>query len=83
MDIFGLKFLLEQTAQEKQLTILYVSLFVIVIGMLVLDMLAQARWTRSTDVQKKGINPVHVLLLVILVVALVALILLVISSRSN
>ena len=70
----AMNFLLEQTQQEKKLTVLYVSLFVIVMGMLVIDALAMQKWTPK---------PVHILLMVILAVALVALILLISTSYAK
>ncbi|MBQ8468295.1 MAG: hypothetical protein IJ542_00895 [Clostridia bacterium] len=74
MNFNSMLYLLEQTAQEKQLTILYVSLFVLVIGMLVLDSLAMNKW---------GSKKVKILLFVILAVVLVALILLVVTKFAR
>ena len=74
MNFNSMIYLLEQTAQEKQLTILYVSLFVLVIGMLVLDSLAMNKW---------GSKKVKILLFVILAVVLVALILLVVTKFAR
>jgi len=74
MNLHLITYLLEQTAQEKQLTILYVSLFVVVMGMLVIDALAMQKWTPK---------PIHILLMVILAIALVALILLISTSYAK
>ena len=74
MNLLLINFLLEQTQQEKQLTILYVSLFVVVMGMLVIDALAMQKWTPK---------PIHILLMVILAIALVALILLISTSYAK
>ena len=74
MNFANIMFLLEQTAEEKRLTVLYVSLFVVAIGMLVIDSLAMKQWT------PKGIN---VLLYIILIIAFVAMILLITSSYAK
>ena len=74
MNFATIMYLLEQTAEEKRLTVLYVSLFVVAIGMLVLDSLAMKKWTPSG---------VKVLLFIILIVAFVAMILLISSSYGK
>jgi len=74
MTLNSLFYILEQTAQEKQLTILYVSLFAIVMGLLVIDSLAMNKW---------GTKKVKVLLFVILTIVLVALILLVVTKYGR
>lgn len=74
MNLLSICYTLEQTAQEKNLTILYVTLFVIAMGMLVLDTLAMKKWTPKAV---KGF------LWVIFVVALVALIILFVSAKRN
>ncbi len=73
-------FLLEQTTQEKRLTILYVSLFVVLVGMLVLDAFAMNKFTNKMKDDKPRF--MHILLLVILIIAIVALIILFISGRK-
>lgn len=63
---------LAQTTQERNLTILYLALFVLVIGMLVFDTLAMKKWS------PKG---VHVLLYALLVGAIVALVILLATKK--
>ena len=63
---------LAQTTQERNLTILYVALFVLVIGMLVFDTLAMKKWS------PKG---VHLLLYILLVAAVVALVVLLATNK--
>lgn len=65
---------LAQTAQERNLTILYLCLFVLVIGMLVFDTFAMKKWTPKA---------VHILLYVLLVAALVGLIILVVTAKRG
>ena len=74
MSFLSICYTLEQTVQEKNLTILYVTLFVIAMGMLVFDTLAMKKWTPKAV---KG------LLWAIFVVALVALIVLFVKSKTN
>lgn len=74
MNLLSIYHILAQTTQEKNLTILYVTLFVLAMGMLVFDTLAMKKWTPKAV---KG------LLWVIFVVALVALIILFAKSKTN
>lgn len=74
MNILSICITLAQTAQEKNLTILYVSLFVLAMGLLVLDSIAMKKWTPKAT---KG------LLFAILIVALVALVFLLVSANKN
>lgn len=74
MNNFTQIFLLAQTAQERTLTILYVSLFVLAMGLLVLDSLVMKKWTPKSI---KG------LLFVILLISLVAVIMLFISASRK
>ena len=74
MNILSINYLLEQTTQEKNLTILYVSLFVVAMGMLVFDTLAMKKWS------PKGVKS---LLWIIFGIALVALIILFAKSKNN
>lgn len=74
MNFLSTCYTLAQTAQEKNLTVLYVTLFVIAMGMLVLDTFAMKKWTPKAV---KGF------LWVIFIVALVALIILFVSSKKN
>ena len=85
MDFNTLLYILEQTAQEKQLTILYVSLFALVMGMLVLDSLVMNKWTKKNDSKSglKGIRPVNLLLFIILIIVIVALILLIVTKYGQ
>lgn len=74
MNVALMTFLLEQTAQEKRLTILYITLFVVAMGMLVLDTFAMKKWS------PKGVN---VLLYIILIIAIVALVVLLATSYGK
>lgn len=74
MNLLSAIYCLEQTAQEKNLTFLYVTLFVIAMGMLVLDSIAQKKWTPKAV---KG------LLWAIFAIAIVSLIFLMVSSGKN
>ena len=74
MNLLNAIYCLEQTAQEKNLNVLYVTLFVIAMGMIVLDSVAQKKWSPKSV---KG------LLWVIFAIAIFALIFLIVSSRKN
>lgn len=74
MNYLSIFYTLAQTAQERNLTMLYVTLFVIAMGMLVLDTLAMKKWTPKAV---KG------LLWVIFIIALVALVILFVSAAKN
>lgn len=63
---------LAQTTQERNLTILYVCVFVLVVGMLVFDTFAMKKWS------PKG---VHILLYILLVGAIVALVILLATKK--
>ncbi len=69
-----INFVAAQTQQEKNLTLLYVCLFVLLMGMLVLDTFAMKKWT------PKG---VHILLYVLLLASVIALILLLVYSKNG
>lgn len=45
MNILSIIYCLEQTAQERNLTVLYVCLFLLAMGMLLLDAFAMKKWT--------------------------------------
>lgn len=74
MNLNTIVFLLKQTPQERNLTILYVCLFVLAMGMLVLDSIAMKKWTPKSV---KG------LLFAILIVSVIALIILFVSASKN
>lgn len=74
MNTLSKIFLLAQTAQERTLTILYVSLFVLAMGLLVLDSIVMKKWTPKAI---KG------LLFVILLISLAAIIILFISASRK
>ena len=74
MNFVSVCYTLAQTAQEKNLTVVYVTLFVIAMGMLVLDTVAMKKWTPKAV---KGF------LWFIFVVALVALVVLFVSSKRS
>ena len=74
MNLLSVIYFLEQTTQEKNLTILYVSLFVVLMGMLVFDTLAMKKWT------PKGVKG---LLWVVFTIALIALIIIFTKSKNN
>lgn len=74
MDFLSICYTLEQTAQEKNLTVLYITLFVIAMGMLVFDTLAMKKWTPKAV---KGF------LWVVFVASLVGLIILLASQNRN
>lgn len=72
MDLLNI--CLAQTAQEKTLTILYISLFVVAFGMLVLDTLAKKQWSNKT------MKP---FIWIVFLLSLVALIVLIISANKS
>ena len=74
MNLLSICYALEQTAQEKTLTVLYVTLFVIAVGMLVLDTLAMNKWTPKAV---KGF------LWFLFIVSLAGLIILMVSSKRS
>lgn len=75
MNLFlQISLLLEQTAQEKKLTILYVALFILAIGMLVID---------SITMNKYGTKGSKILLFLILIVAIIALLLLIFTNYNK
>lgn len=74
MNLSTFNLLLEQTLQEKNLTLLYVTLFVVAFGMLVLDTLAMKKWTPKA---------VKSFLWVVFCASLVGLIILIVSSNKN
>ncbi len=74
MNYLNHVFVLAQTAQERTLTILYVSLFVLAMGLLVLDTLVMKKWTPKAI---KG------LLFIILIISFIAVILLFISASRK
>ncbi len=74
MNLLTALYILEQTTQEKNLTILYVTLFVIAMGMLVLDTLANKKWTPKA---------VHGFLWFLFIVSLVALVILFVFASKN
>lgn len=69
-----ISFLLEQTVQEKNLTILYVTLFVIAFGMLALDTLAMKKWTPKAT---------KALIWIVFCASMVGLIILIVSGNKD
>lgn len=52
-NLFGMiNLLLTQTEQEKRLTILYVSLFVFVLTLLIIDSVAKKKWISNKPLKK-------------------------------
>lgn len=50
--LFNLNLILAQTPEEKKLTVLYVSLFVFLLVMLVIDSIAQKKWISNKPLKK-------------------------------
>lgn len=76
MKLSNIGYLLEQTAQEKNLTVLYVSLFVVALGMLALDTVAMGKWSPKS-------KAVKIFIWIVFCASLVGLILLLVSRNKD